>query len=216
MKSIVLPTIEKFHVKLRLHDINGEYAEKVITIEEPVYNVRDTKQTKRTQSSGTETNEVASENNSHTNGETNEILTRKVKKKVHAFPRNGINQPLIPLGTTRGYIIGVLVATARTIGVTIGAPLNGILGWMQNGGVKVLPQWVALSAKDVSIVDFFVQEAKSKVYYENVKEAECEFDMEVTPKGGFTKDLVQELLKRGSGVGISPKRRGYYEVVEFS
>lgn len=205
-----LPAIERTHVKATMHNINGEYAEKLIEEEDNIYDVTDTKTATKKRNAGFVEKHV------NINGETHEILSRKVTKKVHAFPRNGLNQPLVPLGTSRGYLMGVLVSIARSIGVQQGDPLYGILSWFQNGGCKITPHWVALPVKDVSIVDFFVKEAKSKIYYEQVKETTVEFDLEITPRDGFDTKLVQELLKRASGVGISPKRRGYFDELEFS
>jgi hypothetical protein len=208
--KIILPTPEKFHVKMKLFDINGEYAEKVVDVDDTIYDVTDTKSVNKLRKEGFTERKV------DINGSTRDVLVRNVKKKVHAFPRNGLNQPLIPLGTTRGYITGVLCAISRDIGVQQGQPLYGILSWIQNGGVKITPYWVASSAKEVKIADFFVKEAKSKVYYEQIPEAEVDFDVTVIPRDGFDSKLIKELMKRGEGVGISPKRRGRYEIVEFS
>jgi len=208
--KISLPTSETFHVKAKIFDINGEYAEKTIEDEDTIYDVTDTKTVNKKR------NEGYTERKVNIDGVTHDVLIRKVIKKVHAFPRNGLNQPLIPLGTTRGYITGVLVAVARNIGVQQGELLYGILSWLHNGGAKIAPHWVACPVKEVKTADFFVKEAKSKIYYEQIPETTIEFDVNVIPRNGFNADLVKELLKRGEGVGISPKRRGRYEIVEFS
>jgi len=205
-----LPKPETFHVKLKLFDINGEYAEKQVEVEDVIYDVRDTKSIKKKRTEGFQERKV------DIDGETHDVLVRKVIKKVHAFPRNGVNQPLVPLGTSRGYLIGVLTAIARDIGVRQGQLLYGILTWLRNGGVKVTPHWVPAKAGEIKTADYFVKEAKSKIYYEQLPEATVEVDIEVIPRDGFNGKLVKELLKRGQGVGISPKRRGRYEIVEFS
>jgi len=205
-----LPKVQTFHVKANLYDINGEYAEKTIEIEDEIYNITDVKSLQKKRKEGYQERTV------NLDGTTRDVLVRKVIKKVHAFPRNGLNQPLIPLGTTRGYITGVLVAISRDIGVKQGQLLYGILTWLRNGGVKVTPHWVATKAGDVKTTNYFVKEAKQKIYYEYIPTATVEFDVEVIPHDGFESDLVKELMKRGQGVGISPKRRGRYEIVEFS
>lgn len=205
-----LPKPETFHVKMKLFDINGEYAEKQVEMEEMIYDVTDTKRVDKKRKEGFQERKV------QIDGETRDVLVRKVVKKVHAFPRNGLNQPLIPLGTSRGYIAGVLVAVARDIGVQRGDLLYGILSWLHNGGTKITPYWVPAKASDVKVTNYFVKEAKSKIYYEHIPEATVEFDVEIIPRNGFNEKLVKELMKRGQGVGISPKRRGRYEIVEFS
>lgn len=206
----LLPRVEQFKVKAKLYDINGEYEEKEVELEDVIYDVEDTKTVNKKRQEGYQERKV------DINGTTKDVLVRKVIKKVHAFPRNKLNQPLIPLGTTRGYIGGVLVAVARDIGVMQGQPLYGILSWLRNGGVKITPHWVSARAGEVKTANFFVKEAKQKIYYEQIPETTVEFDVEVMPRDGFNGELVKELLKRGQGVGISPKRRGRYEIIEVN
>lgn len=205
-----LPKPEKFNVTLILHDINGEYGEKTVQIDdEPIYDITDKKKIQKFLKEGYH------EEQCEKDGETHTILTRKVVKKVHSFPRNGKNQPLIPLGSTRGYIVGTLKACARTIGVRQGGPLYGILSWLDNGGVKI-PHWIPVPVDTISTANYFVKEAKQMMYYEQIKEAEVTIPVQVMSRGGFNAKLIQELLKRAAGIGISPKRRGTFEVVGFS
>jgi len=210
MNKINLPAPETFHVKMKLFDINGEYAEKTVEVEDTIYDVTDSKKVKKFVKDGYR------ERKADKDGTTTDVLTRKVIKKVHAFPRNGINQPMIPLGGTRGYLTGALVAICKTIGNQQGQQLFGIHSWLQNGGLKIEPYWIPSSVKDVKIADFFVKEAKSKVYYEQIPETTVDFDVSVVPRDGFDAKLIKELMKRGEGIGISPKRRGRYEIVEFN
>ena len=205
-----LPQVENFQVKMKLYDINGEYAEKEIELEEPIYDVTDKRKMAKLVKQGYQQREMQQD------GTTNTVLVRSVKKRVHAFPRNKLNQPLIPLGTTRGYISGALVAISRSIGVRQGEPLYGILSWIRNGGLKITPYWVSAKAGEVKTANYFVKEAKQAIYYEQIPETEVTINVEVVPRNGFDAKLVKELLKRSEGVGISPKRRGRYEILEFS
>lgn len=206
----MLPNPETFHLKLKLYDINGEYAEKKVTLEDEIYDITDTKKVKKKRQEGFQERKV------NIDGTTHDVLVRKVVKKVHAFPRNGLNQPLIPLGSTRGYLAGVLCAVVKDVGCRQGQLLFGALTWIRNGGVKITPHWTSAKAKEVQQVNYFVKEAKQQMYYEQIPETTVEVDVEIIPRDGFNAKLVKELLKRGQGVGISPKRRGRYEIVEFS
>lgn len=204
-----LPKPELFNATLILRGINGEYGEKTVEVEDTIYDITDTRKLKKYSKEGYQERKCVKDGQAHT------VLTRKVIKKVHAFPRNGKHQPLIPLGSTRGYIVGALKAVARDIGVRQGQVLFGVLSWLNNGGVKI-PHWIPVSVDKVSTANYFVKEAKQMMYYEQIKEAEVTVPVEIIPRDGFNAKLVKELLKRASGIGISPKRRGTFEVKEFS
>lgn len=211
-KSLVsmLPKPQIFTVKMKLFNINGEYAEKAHTYEDVIYDVTDTKTVTKKKKEGYHETKL------NIDGKKTDCLKRTVTRKMHAFPRNGRGQPLVPLGGVRGYIIGALVSISRDIGVNQGGMLRGILSWLRNGGVKITPYMVPVTAKDVTVADYWITEAKSKAFFEQLKEAEAEVTITVIPRDGFTAELVKELLKRAEGIGISPKRRGYWEIVEFN
>lgn len=205
-----IPEAESFNVTLKLYDINGEYAEKEIETADVIYDVTDSKTVNKKKKNGFQKTEMQIDGNTH------DVLERKVVKKVHAFPRNSNNQPLIPLGSARGYITGTLVAVARTVGTRQGQKLYGILSWMGNGGVKISPHWVAAKVGEVKTANYFVKEAKQSIYYEHIPETEVTVTITVLPRDGFDTQLVKKLLKMAAGIGISPKRRGRFEVVGFS
>ena len=181
-----------------------------MTFDDTIYDVQDTKTKTKFEKAGYVETKV------NVNGTTKDVLQRKVTKKVHAYPRNGRNQPLIPLGGPRGYVIGALVALSKDIGVQQGQLLYGILTWLRNGGIKIEPYMIPVHTNEISIADFWITEAKSKAYYEQIKETEVTLTVNVIPRDGFNAELVKELLKRAEGIGISPKRRGYWKIIEFA
>lgn len=211
-KSIVdaIPKAESFKVRMKLSDINGEWAKRTHTYEEPVYDIKDkstiSKYTKKGYQHVTQ----------NTDGEKTDVLVRKVTRSMHAFPRDEHGRLLIPMGGVRGYVLGALRAVARNIGVKNGQPLYGILSWMTNGGVQVSPRLVPVGVSKVGTSEFWITEAKSSVFYENIPEAEVTLTFTVQPNSGFNADLIKELLKRAEGVGISPKRRGHWTIMEIN
>lgn len=203
-------TLATYRVVGTLKNIHGDWAAKEIEVEEKLYDVKDKKTIKEALQQGGRLETLDTEK-----GKT-DVLFRKVREKVHAFPPDQDGHPMIPLGGVRGYLIGMFRSSARTRGWhKKDSKYYGCISFLGNGGVKIEPEWCTVT-EDVEIKQhpFFVREAKHSIYFEYIEE--CPFEVKVTVmKSNFPPDMVLKLIMDLERIPIGPKRRGSLSIANI-